>query len=94
MDLRTQTSLIAGVLSLAIGSTVVLRSHRRRVHWLFAAFGATVGAWYLTAFLAAVSTDIDTYSFAWKTTKSWTGCRLLTVALVDGTDHEAAFRFK
>ena len=37
--------------------------------------------------------DIDTYSLTWKTTKSWTGCRLLTVTLVDGTVHNAAFRF-
>ena len=37
--------------------------------------------------------DIDTYSLAWKTTKSWTGCRLLTLELLDGTVHEAAFSF-
>ena len=37
--------------------------------------------------------DIDTYSLTWKTTKGWTGCRLLTVELDDGTVHEAAFRF-
>ena len=37
--------------------------------------------------------DIDTYSLAWKTNKSWTGCRLLTVTLADGTVHEAAFQF-
>jgi predicted extracellular nuclease len=35
----------------------------------------------------------DRYSFSWKTAKSWTGCRLLTVWLADGTVHEAAFRF-
>ena len=37
--------------------------------------------------------DNDTYSLTWKTTKGWTGCRLLTVELDDGTVHEAAFRF-
>ena len=37
--------------------------------------------------------DTDTYSLTWKTTKGWTGCRLLTVELDDGTVHEAAFRF-
>jgi hypothetical protein len=42
----------------------------------------------------ALSYQSGTYSLTWKTTKSWTGCRLLTVALVDGTEHEAAFRFK
>ncbi|MBX3271922.1 MAG: GAF domain-containing protein [Sandaracinaceae bacterium] len=51
MDLRTQTSLLAAVLSFAIASTVLLRARRRRVHWFFALFGATVGAWYLSTFL-------------------------------------------
>ena len=37
--------------------------------------------------------DTDTYSLTWKTTKGWTGCRLLSVELDDGTVHEAAFRF-
>ena len=41
----------------------------------------------------ALSYRKGTYSFTWKTTKGWSGCRLLTVALVDGTEHEAAFRF-
>jgi hypothetical protein len=37
--------------------------------------------------------DIDTYSVTWKTAKNWTGCRLLTIELVDGTVHEARFHF-
>jgi predicted extracellular nuclease len=37
--------------------------------------------------------DIDTYSLTWKTTKSWTGCRLLTLELLDGTTQQALFRF-
>ena len=37
--------------------------------------------------------DTDTYSLTWKTAKGSTGCRLLTVALDDGTVHEARFRF-
>ena len=37
--------------------------------------------------------DTDTYSLTWKTDKGSTGCRLLTVALDDGTVHEARFRF-
>ncbi|MCB9592058.1 MAG: GAF domain-containing protein [Sandaracinaceae bacterium] len=51
MDLRTQTSLVAAVLSFAIASTVLLRARRRRVHWFFALFGASVGTWYLSTFL-------------------------------------------
>ncbi len=51
MDLRTQTSLLAAVLSFAIASTVLMRARRRRVHWYFALFGASVGAWYASTFL-------------------------------------------
>jgi signal transduction histidine kinase len=52
VDLRTQTSLLAAVLSFAIAGTVLLRARKRRVHWFFGLFGATVGAWYLSTFLA------------------------------------------
>jgi signal transduction histidine kinase len=62
VDLRTQTSLIAAILSVAIAAAVALRPRKRRVHWLFAVFGATVGAWYLTAFLAAVTGDVPTWA--------------------------------
>jgi uncharacterized repeat protein (TIGR01451 family) len=35
------------------------------------------------------------YSYNWKTEKSWAGtCRVLTVALIDGTPHTAHFKFK
>ncbi|MET0650219.1 MAG: PxKF domain-containing protein [Pyrinomonadaceae bacterium] len=35
------------------------------------------------------------YHYNWKTEKSWAGtCRVLTVALIDGTTHTAAFKFK
>jgi hypothetical protein len=37
----------------------------------------------------------DTYTYVWKTEKSWRGtCRQLIVRLNDGTDHIAYFRFK
>ncbi len=52
MDLRTQTSLLAAVLAFAIALAVLLRARKRRVHWFFGLFGATVGAWYLSTFLA------------------------------------------
>lgn len=36
----------------------------------------------------------DTYTYVWKTAKSWAGtCRQLTVKLTDGTEHRANFRF-
>lgn len=37
----------------------------------------------------------DSYVYAWKTDRAWRGtCRLLTMRLKDGTDHQALFRFK
>ena len=51
MDLRTQTSLLAAALAMAIAASVVLRARRRRVHWLFFLFGTSIGLWYLTTFL-------------------------------------------
>jgi hypothetical protein len=37
----------------------------------------------------------DTYSYVWKTDKSWTGtCRQLVVRLSDGIPHTATFKFK
>ncbi len=51
MDLRTQTSLLAAVLTLAIAATALLRPRKRRAHWLFGVFGLSIALWYLTAFL-------------------------------------------
>ncbi len=36
----------------------------------------------------------DTYTYVWKTSKTWDGCRRLIVTLTDGTTHEALFQFK
>jgi hypothetical protein len=49
-----------------------------------------------TAGRAGLSYDAatDTYSYTWKTSRSWGGtCRRLTVTLADGTVHHADFRF-
>ena len=40
-------------------------------------------------------TATERYHYVWKTNKSWAGtCRQLVVTLVDGTSHQANFRFK
>ena len=37
----------------------------------------------------------DRYSYVWKTSSTWSGtCRVLNVALMDGTSHTAYFSFK
>jgi hypothetical protein len=35
----------------------------------------------------------DRYNYVWKTEKSWTNCRQLTVKLIDGSLHYANFKF-
>lgn len=51
MDLRLQISLVAAVVSVALAGSSLLRSRKRRDHWLFAAFAFNVGLWYFTTFL-------------------------------------------
>ena len=49
-----------------------------------------------TAGQSALSYDpaTDTYTYVWKTDKSWAGtCRQLIVKLADGTFHQANFQF-
>jgi hypothetical protein len=50
-----------------------------------------------TAGASSLSYDAATgqYSYTWKTDKSWArSCRLLTIRLIDGTDHSASFQFR
>ncbi len=48
-DVRTRTTLVCGALALAIAVSALLRKGRlRSVHWLFAAFAADIGFWYLS----------------------------------------------
>jgi len=54
VDLRTQTSLTASLLAIAIATSVLLRSRKRRTHRAFGLFGLNIGFWYLTTFLAGV----------------------------------------
>lgn len=35
----------------------------------------------------------DSYTYVWKTDRTWRGCRMLTVKLVDGSVHQAVFDF-
>ncbi|MEY4545667.1 MAG: hypothetical protein RL685_1862 [Pseudomonadota bacterium] len=51
MDLRTRTSLFCGALALAIAISVLLRGKPQRAQWLFAAFSADIGLWYLAQWL-------------------------------------------
>ncbi|MFT3921700.1 MAG: ATP-binding protein [Myxococcales bacterium] len=54
MELRVQTSLLAGLIAIAIGITVLLRPRPSRVQWGFGAFCFSVAAWYLSTSAANV----------------------------------------
>jgi two-component system, NtrC family, sensor histidine kinase HydH len=51
MDVRSQASLLAAVLCLAMAASVYIRPRRRRVHRSFAAFSSTVAVFYASTFL-------------------------------------------
>src|SRR4051794_1044625 len=53
MDLRVQTTLLAGLIAIAIGATVLLRPRPNRLQWGFGGFCLSVAAWYLSTSLAA-----------------------------------------
>lgn len=54
MDPRVQASLLAALIAVAIGLSVLLRARTTRVHWSFAGFSFSVAAWYLSRSLVAV----------------------------------------
>lgn len=54
MDLRSQTSLIAATLCLALALSVLLRAQRRSTHWWFGLFAINFAAWYATRFALGI----------------------------------------
>ncbi len=55
MELRVQASLLAALIALAIGLSVLLRPRKARVHWSFSGFSFAVAAWYLSRSVVAVT---------------------------------------
>ena len=57
MDVQAVSALLAALLILAIGTSVLLRSRSDRMYTAFAAFTFTVSAWHLCSFIAAVTSS-------------------------------------
>ena len=55
MDVQAVSALLAALLILAIGASVLLRSRTDRMYTAFAAFAFTVSAWHLCTFIAATT---------------------------------------
>ena len=53
MDLALWTPLFSALIALAMTVKVLLRSRKRRAHWLFVMFATNVAVWYLATFLEA-----------------------------------------
>lgn len=80
MDIRTQSSLFAAIVGLALGVSMLLRTQRPRVLTLFGLFALSVGAFDLARFLEGV------FPFGSGTTgRIMLGASLLTAALVPST---------
>lgn len=54
VDIRSQTALLAAIVSVALAVAMLLRSQRTRAFLLFALLCLTLGGWYLGDFLYAV----------------------------------------
>lgn len=57
MDVQAVSALLAALLILAIGASVLLRSRSDRMYTAFAAFTFTVSAWHLCSFIAAATSS-------------------------------------
>ncbi len=54
MDIRTQSALLASLLGLALGLSMLLRPGRPRVVTLYSVFALTVAGYYLALFFAGI----------------------------------------
>src|SRR4051812_7347186 len=54
MDIRTQSALLAAIVGLALGVSMLLRPQRPRVLTLFGIFALSVGSFYLSQCLEAL----------------------------------------
>ncbi|MBE2248206.1 MAG: GAF domain-containing protein [Myxococcus sp.] len=59
MDIRTQSALLAGIIGLALGISMLLRQQRARVVTLFGVFALSVGAFHLARFLEGLFPIVD-----------------------------------
>ncbi|MBL8920768.1 MAG: GAF domain-containing protein [Myxococcaceae bacterium] len=59
MDIRTQSALLAGIIGLALGISMLLRQQRARVVTLFGVFALSVGAFHFARFLEGLFPVVD-----------------------------------
>ncbi len=80
MDIRTQSALLASIIGLALGVSMLLRPGRPRVLTLYSVFALTVAGYYLSLFFHSIFPS-DGYPWASRTAL---GVTILLASLVPG----------
>lgn len=82
MDIRTQSALLASIVGLALGLSMMLRVARSRVVRLYTVFAVSVAAYYLTQFIHSLLGQAD--ASPWLLTVAF-GAMVVSGALVPST---------
>ncbi|RKH70168.1 histidine kinase [Corallococcus interemptor] len=80
MDIRTQSALLASIIGLALGVSMLLRPQRPRVLTLYSVFTLTVAGYYLSLFFHSIFPAQD---YRW-VSRIALGATVLVVSLVPG----------
>ncbi|HYO66808.1 MAG TPA: ATP-binding protein [Archangium sp.] len=80
MDIRTQSALLASIIGLALGVSMLLRAGRPRVLTLYSVFALTVGGYYLSSFFDSL---FSRAGYPW-VSRVAVGATILLASLVPG----------
>jgi signal transduction histidine kinase len=80
MDIRTQSALLASIIGLALGVSILLRAGRPRVLTLYSVFSLTVGGYYLSSFFHSLFARTE---YPW-VSRVTVGATILLASLVPG----------
>jgi signal transduction histidine kinase len=80
MDIRTQSALLASIIGLALGVSMLLRAGRPRVLTLYSVFALTVGGYYLSSFFHTLFAGSE---YPW-VSRVAVGATILLASLVPG----------
>src|SRR5690349_21267640 len=80
MDIRTQSALLASIIGLALGVSMLLRAARPRVLTLYSVFALTLGGYYLSTFIHGFFASAN---YPW-VTRVAVGATILLASLVPG----------
>jgi len=80
MDIRTQSALLASIIGLALGVSMLLRPGRPKVLTLYSVFALTVAGYYLSFFFHSI---FPAASYPW-TSRITLGVTILAASLVPG----------